>query len=134
MGRHVVVSIAAVVSIATVAMVLTACTGATRRGTGGDRNVITAADMAALDNMSAYDAVQRLRPHMLQARGAISLADPSAAYPLVYVDGMRRGGLDELRGLPISMVERIEFISPADATTRWGTGHAGGVIAVTTRS
>ncbi|HSJ24514.1 MAG TPA: TonB-dependent receptor plug domain-containing protein [Longimicrobiales bacterium] len=123
-----------VVSVAFVALIIAGCTGTTRRSPAADRNVITAEEMTTLENVSAYEAVQRLRPHMLQARGATSLSDPSASYPLVYVDGMRRGGIAELRGIPSSLVERIEFISPADATTRWGTGHVGGVIAVTTRS
>ena len=54
-------------------------------------------------------------------------------YPVVYVDNIRRpGGLSALYSIPSSMIQGMEFIGPADATTRWGTGHQAGVIRVVT--
>ena len=38
-----------------------------------------------------------------------------------------------LRNVPAEQVERIEFLSAADATMRYGTGHASGAILVTTK-
>jgi outer membrane receptor for ferrienterochelin and colicin len=112
---------------------LAACAGSGPREVRGERNVITAEEIAQSNHANAYDIVLRLRPQFLQQRGGISIRDADPVYPLVYVDGMQRGGINELRQVPGSIVQHIEFISPADATTRWGTGHAAGVIYVSTR-
>ena len=72
---------------------------------------------------TAMEAVRRLRPGWLLARGA----------PVVYVDNIRRpGGVDALFNVPVGQIRLLEFIGAADATTRWGTGHTGGVIQVLT--
>lgn len=77
------------------------------------------------DNAStAMEVVRRLRPAWLLARGAD---------PVVYVDNVRRpGGVDALFSVPVGQIRWLEFIGAADATTRWGTGHTGGVIQVLT--
>ena len=77
------------------------------------------------DNAStAMEVVRRLRPGWLLVRGAD---------PVVYVDNVRRpGGMDALFSVPVGQIRLLEFIGAADATTRWGTGHTGGVIQVVT--
>lgn len=77
------------------------------------------------DNAStAMEVIRRLRPAWLLARG------PD---PVVYVDNVRRpGGVDALFSVPVGQIRVLEFIGAADATTRWGTGHTGGVIQVQT--
>ena len=77
------------------------------------------------DNAStAMEVIRRLRPAWLLARG------PD---PVVYVDNVRRpGGVDALFSVPVGQIRMLEFIGAADATTRWGTGHTGGVIQVVT--
>lgn len=80
--------------------------------------------------MTAYEAVVQLRPAFLRARGARSIRDPSPNARIVYVNDMRHGGIDVLRSIRVEEIDEIRFISAADATTRWGTGHAGGVIQV----
>jgi hypothetical protein len=119
--------------VATCAIMIGACTGTAERVARGDRNIITTEQIEAVENTSAYNIVQRLRPHFLQPRGQTSISNPESVYPVVYVDDMMRGGVGELRQIPGSIVARIEYITPADATTRWGTGHPAGVIAVYTR-
>ena len=85
---------------------------------------------------NAQDAMQlirRLRPAWVRSRGSNSFTAPGAMYPVVYVDNIRRpGGLSALYSIPSSMIQGMEFIGPADATTRWGTGHQAGVIRVVT--
>jgi hypothetical protein len=51
----------------------------------------------------------------------------------VYLDGVRVGGLDELRRLRADTVALMEYMSPSDATNRFGTNHDYGAILVTTR-
>jgi hypothetical protein len=122
---------------ATLALTTVACGSSTPRtgqaGPGGDRNVILAEEIVQVENATALDVVQRLRPHFLQRRGPTSITQQDNTYPVIYIDGLRRGDVNELRQIPASTIARIEYISASDATTRWGTGHTAGVIAVSTR-
>lgn len=83
-------------------------------------------------DLSAMSVIRRLRPGWLRARGQNSFDDTRTAYPLVYIDEIRHGSLSTLHGIPTSEIQRLEFHSTADATTRWGTGHPAGVINVVT--
>jgi len=98
-----------------------------------DRNVLTAAELERVPVETAYDAIQRLRPEFLRARGQVSLENRAASLPVVYLDDMWLGGPDALRTIRIGEVHEIRYYNAADATTRYGTGHASGVIAVVTR-
>jgi hypothetical protein len=111
---------------------LAGCAGSGERAGGGARNVITAEEIRQLSVANAMEVVERLRPHFLQRRGPATFENP-ASTAVIYVDGVRRGGTGELRQIPASHAVSIEYISPADATTRWGTGHVAGVIHVRTR-
>ena len=82
---------------------------------------------------TAMQLIRRLRPAWLRSRGSNSFTAPGAMYPVVYVDNIRRpGGLSALFSIPSTEIRVMEFIGPADATTRWGTGHQAGVIRVMT--
>lgn len=94
---------------------------------GGDPDVITREQIAALDVTYAIDAVRRLRPSWLRSRGGID------EEPVVYVDAARRGGTRALATISVEIVEDIRYLSGPDATTRLGTGHRGGAIMVRTR-
>jgi len=109
-----------------------ACSGATR-SSGQNRNVITVADIEAINVSNAMDVIQRLHPEFLRGRGRNSIASGDAQFPVVYVDGVRAGELEVLRSIPAHDVREIRFVSAADATTRYGTGHTGGVIEVRIR-
>jgi hypothetical protein len=84
------------------------------------------------NDLTAMALIRRLRPAWLRARGQNSFSDRSAMYPVVYVDEIRHGSLDSLHRIPSSEVSSMRYFSPADATTRWGTGHPSGVINVVT--
>lgn len=82
---------------------------------------------------TAMQFLRRARPAWLRSRGSNSLTAAGAMYPVVYIDNIRRpGGLSALFQVPLSEVRQMEFIGPADATTRWGTGHQSGVILIAT--
>ncbi len=81
---------------------------------------------------TAYALIRRLRPTWLLARGQTSLTNAATAFPVVYVDGIHRGGLMTLHQIAPNQIKRMEFIGPGDATTRWGTGHRSGAINVVT--
>lgn len=111
-----------------------ACSSSRGAGPGGNRNVITSDEIRALNVSTAMDVVQRLRPEFLRGRGRASIQDPAAQFPVVYVDGVRAGGIDALRTIGATDVLEIRYINSTDATTRYGTGHTGGVIEVRIRS
>lgn len=116
---------------------LAALAGCASSGNGSrslqSRNVITAAEVQEINVTTVYEAIMQLRPHFLQSRGQTSIRDPSAGEPVVYVNGVRYGSTSTLQGLRAMDVAEIRFLSASDATTRYGTGHVGGVIEVRTR-
>jgi hypothetical protein len=123
-GRIVVIAVLTALGFA-------ACSaGAGRTGGAGDR--ITREQLEAVDVISTYDAILRLRPAWLQARGSFSI-EGGTGLPRVHINDSRAATLDELRSLPSTNVESIQFLSAADATIRFGTGYPGGVIEVRTR-
>jgi hypothetical protein len=46
------------------------------------------------------------------------------------VDGGQTEGLDVLRTIRASTVKELRFYEPAEANTKFGTGHNGGLIEV----
>jgi len=83
-------------------------------------------ELAPLQQLDVYQAVQRLRPNWLRTRGNTP--------PQVMVDGARQaGGLEVLRSYRAQDVSELRFISGTDATTRFGTGYDGGAIMITSR-
>ena len=112
---------------------LLAC--ATAQGTGPRRStsVLLADEIAEAAVLTAAEAVERCRPQWLHTRGSPTFESPDGSPPRVYLDGVRQDSLRELERIRAEVVERMEFMSPSDATNRYGTGHTGGAILVTTR-
>jgi len=117
--------------------VLVALTGAAcassgaRSGPRTDRTLITRQQIETGGYRTAYDAVLSLRSNWLQERGRDSFANPSIV--LVYLDGTKMGGIDELKGIPAHSVESIKHHDGISASARWGLDHGQGVIEVKTR-
>ena len=74
-------------------------------------NVLTAEQIRETDAVALYDALLELRPIWLRGRG-------------------QSGPVGTLYGIAANQVVRVEFMSGLDATTRYGTGHSGGVLLV----
>ena len=118
-------------SIAVIGLFLLVAACATG-GSSGDsgprrnRNVIAADEIAELvGSYSAYDAIQRLRANWLSGRGGTP--------PRVFYDGIDMGSVDVLRNYRLEDIREFRFVSPSDATTRYGTGFGGGAIEVFSR-
>jgi hypothetical protein len=107
--------------------------GEGRARPGSSATVLEREEFADLAYTDAYEIVARLRPRWLRGRGFGTLQSQGSGLPVVYRDGRPLGGLELLRDIDFDAVERIEFIGASDSTTRFGTGHLGGVILVTTR-
>ena len=101
---------------------------------GGDPQLITEEEVEASRAPTAYEVIQKLRANFLSYRGETSFnRNNSQPYPTVYLDGQQYGPLGSLRNIPASQVSTIRLYRSWEATTKFGTGNMGGVIAVTTR-
>ena len=133
MKRHTLFPLFSVV----LALVLSSCaTG----GSGSSRssgNTLTAEEIAEVNALTAYEVVELARPRWLTPRTLRAGATPSMGSdrggPAVYLDGVRVGTLEELRRVRADRVALMEYMSPSDATNRFGTNHDAGAILVTTR-
>lgn len=107
--------------------------GSPARFSGSD--VIAFEEVRETSANDAYQVVQLLRPRWLRPRSAPSLTNAGGGYARIYVDNVPLdGGTRALSTVPVGDIREIRYISPSDATTRFGTGHAGGVIMVLTRT
>ena len=98
-----------------------------------NRTILTLDEINGSSARDAYHAVQLLRPDWLRSRGSVSVRDPRPVAVVAYVDGQRYGGAQSLEQFRIGSFKEIRYYSGSEATSRWGTGHAGGVIYLTTR-
>jgi hypothetical protein len=108
--------------------------------------IITREQIANLNVLDAYSVIERLSGYRLadnnrggvsvrQRRGQTSLTNPNADRPVLIVDGAQLSDFDMLRRIRAGEIERIELVSPGDATQRYGTTSSGaGAIIVFTRS
>lgn len=96
-------------------------------------NAISEQELAASTARNALEAVQLLRPDWLRGRGAASIREVTPTPVVVYVDNQRFGNAETLDQFPIAAVKALRFLSASEATNRFGTGHGGGAITVTTR-
>jgi hypothetical protein len=112
-----------------------ACAPAATRPRGGaDPQLITEEEVEASRAPTAYEVIQKLRANFLSYRGETSFnRNSSQPYPTVYLDGQQYGPLSILRNIPASQVSTIRLYRSWEATTKFGTGNMGGVIAITTR-
>ncbi len=109
--------------------------------------VITTAEIRQAGKQNVYDLVAALRPDWLITRGVHSMretprgqsvgngvliTDPGAPTIIVYLDGARLGGVEALRQISPAEVTVLEFLTPAEASQRFGAGHSHGAIVVST--
>jgi outer membrane cobalamin receptor len=108
--------------------------GGSRSGARADSQIITEDEVEASRAMTAYEVIQKLRANFLTYRGETSFdRSKSQPYPTVYIDGQEYGQISSLRNIPASQVATIRLYRSWEATTQFGAGNMGGVIAVTTR-
>lgn len=92
----------------------------------GSSDRIIEAELEPLLQLSAYEAIQRLRARWLTTR--------TGAAPQVHVDGNpQMGGIEALRSLRAAEIQEMQFLSASDATTRFGTNYVSGAILVITK-
>lgn len=115
------------------AVALSACSARQGGRPISSRNILTATEIERTNASTALDAVQTLRPYFLTTRGSQSIQDPNPPRAVVYLDGMRLGPPNTLAMINASSVVTIEYLSAIEASSRFGMGHGGGAILVTTK-
>ena len=81
---------------------------------------------------TAYDAVSRLRPNWLVAKGR---ATQGPEYAMVFVDGQHYGSVESLRTIQAYHIAEMRYYDITQAGARFGVqGGTGGVIEVTIRT
>jgi hypothetical protein len=97
-----------------------------------DPNVITEAELTSRPTLTARQAIEQLRPQFLRTRGTTTLGNAQTADVIwVYVDGTRMGTLEVLNNIGVHEIREIRYLSPSEATNRYGTGHVQGAILIT---
>jgi hypothetical protein len=111
--------------------------------------VISQEEVDASGLVTAYDVVYALEPQWLRTRGYNSVNEGARGFAdgmrgavtvvpgidalVVYLDNSKMGGPDALREIQAFNVGSIRFLTPAQASYRWGLNHTHGVILVTSR-
>jgi len=84
--------------------------------------------------LTAYDAIQRLRPNWLSVHGVSSFDPRGGEYAMVFVDGQQMGSLSVLRNLPAHQIKDLKYYDVTEAGGTFGIqAGTGGVIEVRTK-
>ncbi len=97
------------------------------------RSMLLPAELEPLNQFTAWDAVQRLRPMWMRPGGIRNSANPAGHYPHVFVDGSPYGDMESLRGFRVENIQEMRYVNATDATIRYGGMYQGGVILITTK-
>jgi hypothetical protein len=119
------------ITLASAVVLAGGCASSTAASSGGSRYVITETELANVREQSAYEALQELRPTFLRSRDPQTPTHQNPTPIAVFINGGRTEGAEVLRTIRANTVKEMQFYEPTDANTRFGTGHNGGVIAVT---
>ena len=105
--------------------------GAGSTGVSPTRDIILAPEIVAARVMNAYDAVMRLRPEYLRARGPVHPRLGNSG-PVVYLDDIQLGSVETLRTISVDKVTAIRYLRPTEANVRLGPHGSNGAIVVST--
>lgn len=112
---------------------IVSCSPSTRssRPPGSTATVIARAEITSIFADNAYQLIESLRPSWLRVRTQRSIRLGESVSPVIYVNRTRYGTINSLREILTINLRLIEYLSPNDATTRYGGGHGGGAILLT---
>jgi hypothetical protein len=82
---------------------------------------------------SAEEVIRRLRPELLRPRRAHSGFQTLYQTPVVYLNGVRLGGLEMLATIPATVMQDVRYLSEVEAGLRFMGDHPVGAIVVRTR-
>ena len=115
-----------------VALLVGCATGGESRDSG-PRNMIGPGEIEASTASSVYELVTSERPEWLRRRRMRTLGEAAGEETLlVYMDNARMGPPASMRQIPIGSIRYVRYLSPREATQRWGAGHMQGAIFIST--
>lgn len=115
------------------AVLLMACVHQGQSGAAASSGeVITEAEIAQSQAVTAYDAVQKLRANFFSNRGRTTILGDTSPLPVVYLDGVEYGPMTSLKNIPAAHVATIRMYRAWEAA-KFGLGKTAGVIEVTTK-
>jgi len=113
---------------------LFSCASWTKMETGhSSRYVITAQEIKESSATNAYEAIQQLRPGLLDRDRRRSVDFYSVSEAVVYVNGVRYGDKESLKSIAALQIEQIRYLPPSEATVKYGSDHSGGAFLIDTK-
>ena len=82
---------------------------------------------------NAEDVIRRLRPELLRPRRTHSGFQTAYQTPIVYLNGLKIGGLETLLTIPASVLQDVRYLTEVEAGIRFMGVHPVGAIHVRTR-
>lgn len=98
-----------------------------------ERNRIRADEIAQSNAASVYQLIQARRGMWLMRSTQPTDLTGSSGKMLVYLDGAKLDGLDDLRQIPAAGVRMVEFLTPGETEHKLGEYTTIGTIRVITR-
>ena len=111
-------------------LLFTGCAAQSTVTRSGQRNLLTADELARAGDVSLYDALRVLRPTFLQARSASTTGTQQAEIQ-VYIGPLQMEGVGQLREIMAKNVREVRYLEPREANARFGSNHGGGALLVT---
>lgn len=81
---------------------------------------------------SLYQLVATRKPNWLSTARSLTTGR-TAQVVTVWMDGVRLGGPDQLRTIPLSVVVAVRYLTPSEAQAALGLDNLGGAIVVTSQ-
>jgi len=122
-------------TVVTVFALLTPASGEAQRR---DRNKIVQEELVAeKSGGTIFDAVRTLRPQWFRESQSRQLSGVGSTpadqmMPILYIDGVKMESLQMMNGVPVERIKELRYMGGRDAQMRYGMGHGGGVIDLTT--
>jgi len=113
---------------------LVACSTTGNLNSRASQRIITAEEIMNSSAKNAFEAVQYLRPQFLNRDITRTSSMYANVLAIVIVNGVRvNEGKAYLKTIRSEEIQTIEYLSPSEATSKWGTGAGGGAFVVTLR-
>lgn len=96
----------------------------------GTRYIIAEDEIRASSATNAFEAIQQLRPGLLDRDQQRSIDMYSVSEVVVYLNGVRYGNKESLKSISALQIEEIKYLPATEATVKYGTDHSGGAFLV----
>jgi hypothetical protein len=99
----------------------------------GARYIISEDEIRGSSATNAFEAIQQLRPGLLEKDQQRSIDMYSVAEVVVYLNGVRYGNKESLKSISALQIQEIRYLPASEATVKFGTDHAGGAFLIKAR-